>query len=606
MWKASSKKRWLYLQGLTVLTLLFPVGCYFFIYSPARKAYFANRDFRVLSLAGDQLKARIENSARALQNLVRTSTNDIDPEKRITKAMELIPNLTLLNVSSTNLPTQAKIPTPARANTNSPPSDPVKQSSNLVSWVSLAVEPDLGTSILNFQYAATTNLPSAEATNERIISIRAKADFNNFLPTRPEFDGLLVARQDGSVMFQRSLEGWKVLNVLALVDTQGGKLATNLTGQSSRLTTVNLAGTDYKLFLQPLHISSNIGGTNSQWWVCGVVRSGRFVVESLAIPHQYLVGFIFLVLLSAAVLPFAKLQLMGPREKLGKTDVFVLIFAMLGGSAAVVLGLLNLYAYQEAEGILDARLQEFAANIKDNLNAEAARMYQQLKKFRDQPTVAGDTSNYAGNPAWKFLTDVLTNINIIDPTNGAVHPYPYFDQVGWAKDGGSQTQKWTIKDFSTPFVSIKERNYFRDAWERRHSLYEFNSGGTNGTNFWLESILSWNTGESSAIMSITGANQVVYMESKLLSLLRPVVPPGFGYCVIANDGRVLFHSEVERNLQENLLLECDNAPTLRVALMGGASGEPFDVNYHGRIHSFYITPLAGFNWSLVVFRNDTS
>src|SRR5882724_9895488 len=420
--KTSSKKQWLYVQALTVLGLLLPVGSYFFIYVPSKQAYFANRDFRVLSLVSDQLKARIENSATALQNLVKNlSATDSNSVVRIKTAMTLIANLTLDGEPSdvTNSLTEVK-------------------TSNSIGRVTLEVEPAVGTSLLKFQYVATTNFPTnnfqaagttnlqvAGATN-RTISIKAKADFNNWVAIRPEFDGLLLAQQDGSVLFQRSQEGWRILNLSGLVDTKSQKIQTNLQSQSSSMTTVNLAGTDYRLFLQPLQISTNLRGPTNQWWVGGLVQSGRFAAESLAISHTYLVGFIFLVLLSAAALPFAKLHLMGARERLGKADVFFVMLSTMGGSATLVLLLLNTYTYKKTENMLDDQLKDFATNIVMNLSAETEGMYRQLTNFSmGAPGVDRNTTVYAGNTNWIVLTNLLANAAVIKCE------YPYFEQVGW-------------------------------------------------------------------------------------------------------------------------------------------------------------------------------
>ena len=47
---------------------------------------------------------------------------------------------------------------------------------------------------------------------------------------------------------------------------------------------------------------------------------------------------------------------------------------------------------------------------------------------------------------------------------------------------------------------------------------------------------------------------------RLLSLMDPVLPAGYGYAIIANDGKVLFHSDEANHLGENLFQECDEDP----------------------------------------------
>jgi len=85
--------------------------------------------------------------------------------------------------------------------------------------------------------------------------------------------------------------------------------------------------------------------------------------------------------------------------------------------------------------------------------------------------------------------------------------------------------------------------------------------------------------------------------------MDPVLPAGFGYAIIANDGRVLFHSDEALHLGENLFQECDEDPHLRSATMGRGD-TALNAFYLGEEHRFFITTLEGFpDWSLVVFRN---
>jgi hypothetical protein len=56
----------------------------------------------------------------------------------------------------------------------------------------------------------------------------------------------------------------------------------------------------------------------------------------------------------------------------------------------------------------------------------------------------------------------------------------------------------------------------------------------------------------------------VAFDTRLLSLMDPVLPDAFGYVIIDNEGKVLFHSDEVHHLGENLFQECDddNEPAL--------------------------------------------
>jgi hypothetical protein len=89
----------------------------------------------------------------------------------------------------------------------------------------------------------------------------------------------------------------------------------------------------------------------------------------------------------------------------------------------------------------------------------------------------------------------------------------------------------------------------------------------------------------------------------LLSLSDPVVPDGFGFCVIDRDGKVLFHSDEKRDLQENLFAECDHGADLRSMVSARASGH-VDARYLGRGHLLYVRPIQNLPWTLVAFMEE--
>jgi hypothetical protein len=216
------------------------------------------------------------------------------------------------------------------------------------------------------------------------------------------------------------------------------------------------------------------------------------------------------------------------------------------------------------------------------------------ENFSDQPLPDKVESNLT---ARSYSTQILSNPQIVPAP--VTDPYPFFEMAVWVDREGAQHRKWTVRRTPTPFIAVRDRPYFRDAMSRRHSLYEHVLGQSQA---WVQPIVSWNSGESSVMVALPHTNGIAAIESKLLSVIRPVLPPGLGFCIITPEGQVLLHADATRNLQENLLEECDGHPLLRSALLGGQS-EPFTLSYQGRAHAFYVTPMPGCGWSLAVFRD---
>jgi len=84
--------------------------------------------------------------------------------------------------------------------------------------------------------------------------------------------------------------------------------------------------------------------------------------------------------------------------------------------------------------------------------------------------------------------------------------------------------------------------------------------------------------------------------------MQPVLPAGYGFSIIDNDGKVLFHSDETHHLGENFFQECDNDRYLLSAVLG-RNEQHIRVQYLGSGHQLFVAPVNNFpNWSLVVFR----
>jgi hypothetical protein len=91
----------------------------------------------------------------------------------------------------------------------------------------------------------------------------------------------------------------------------------------------------------------------------------------------------------------------------------------------------------------------------------------------------------------------------------------------------------------------------------------------------------------------------------MLSLMQPVIPEGFGFAVIDDTGKVLFHSAAKLHLGENFFEECDNNQVLRAAVLGRWK-QGLTTSYFGKGNSLYVEPLGDLPWTIVVFNEKDS
>src|SRR4029450_10540573 len=122
---------------------------------------------------------------------------------------------------------------------------------------------------------------------------------------------------------------------------------------------------------------------------------------------------------------------------------------------------------------------------------------------------------------------------------------------------GHQRVKWSVRSSLTNNIRIDDREYFSKL--RQGAPYTFKEH-----QFFLLPIVSKTTGQSEVIISKAifppeeeqqnlkkAGSKLLWMsalDTRLLSLMQPVVPAGFGFAVIDDDGKALFHSDAKRPL----------------------------------------------------------
>lgn len=572
-------------QGVTVLILLLLFGAYYAFIVPSQQRYFTQRDFRLLGAWSDQIRDVVVNQGtglinackpprparfadagagpyqRALQAAEQDRTAPTRPNRRqIEAALSLVPTLSLIEPPATNVPSTAA-------------AGP---------RLSCEVVPAAQATSLDFTY---------ETGPDFNLRLKARADLRQLIEpivSRREFDDVLLLNANGEVLFQRVASELRV----ARLDLATGKsFQTNLTSYT---------GTTYKLFAQPVAVALAAPGAGGppqllQWTLCGVVRADRFRSETMTV--NYTVVLVFLSLASLLVLswPFLNVWSLGLRGGLRPAEVILLACSTLAMSAFLTLMVLDFYAYEQTEERLDGSLKRFAGNIKAHFRAELRQVAGQMELLNARFLLPGHAGNQTG---------ILARPDLVRVGGPDADPYPYFTMAVWIDRRGDQLAKWTVKDETTPLVNVASREYFRGIVGGRSWVLTL---ATNRqVHFILEPIYSVNTGENLVAFAMAPGNDrglVSTLDLRPLSLFNPVLPAGYGFCVVDVTGKVLFHSDERRNLRENFFEECNQEPRLRAAVLG-RTADRFDCQYARRVHSLYVTPIPELPWSLVTFRDE--
>jgi len=405
------------------------------------------------------------------------------------------------------------------------------------------------------------------------------------------FDKVVLVRQ--GVVLAETGKSHLRLTTLPWISKGGATGPEERNGEvgGSQITDVEVAGTRYKLFRQPVRVPIAVGQrltngdvakdvSHEPWIVAGLLRSSSLRQQVLTIAPSFVLAIIGLILVGLLCLPYLKLRYIGVREGLRTADVMALLVCTVALSSLLTFALVYATASDRLGRDRDAHLEELAREILGSFRNEVGEMNETLEALDGQLRVAEQSDAKAEG-------DLLLRHR--------VEPYPFLEMAYRMNDGGIQTSKLTVKSESTPLINVSTRRYFRDARDGRV--------WTDGYS--LESIRSRTTGVVSAVlcrrMNEDPLDSHVYgaILAPLLSLIDPVVPMAFGFAVINGDGEVLFHSDSDRNLKENFYEEIDAEDEVRAAVR--APSRLVDATYRARSLRLFVSPLKPSPWTLIVF-----
>lgn len=583
------------LPMVTLAILAVLAGAYYFVYVGGKRSYLIEWSFRRLGAMSDRIEARLASYRQVVGNVAERSD---DPEESILRAapLELAAPPVVHQRTKDDL---AEVVTAVRTTL-----------AGGVPWVQLAAVAPRG-------FDVTARL--------RVRDLVAPA------LDREGFDKLLFASaEDGRVLYQQGRSDLVLTSLAGLKRADGTEIDLAALSRSTGLFEVDVSGRKLRLFVEPCAVTSGEPSqpgkpSPSQGYIlAGLVRSDRLTLESLKISSSLIVILASLFLLAALAFPFLKLLYMGTGERFRAIDGLLVSLCSLVGIAVLCVVLLDGMAYRRLSQEANAQLSDLGGRLRDSFLDEVDDARAQLADLNRQTL-----EKVPWTPAAPEALSARAPESLLDLPKGfsLQHGlYPDFDTFFWVNDRGWQSLKWTTREQGTPAINVKDRPYFQNVVHGR--LWTWNGGG----RFTLDAIRSWTTGEGFFVIAmpvedgrvrppgpalaagppreaplpaaVQSKPVVAALTTPLSSLKETVLPPGFGFALVDEEGRVLAHSEARKSLQENLLEETDFDRSLRSSLFARRSGF-IEVRYAGREHMLHPVPVAGLPWSVVVFRDKT-
>ena len=542
---------------ITLSIIAAGLSYYFLVFVPQNEEVFIEKNFRELNQLSSNFSSRAQSLVNNGKNILNSS---ISSDSIVTQLCEIDTvindhreNLEVLSALKNQLNDKVKLFNKRISITNLDfYTDFDHELKNRNQQVKVSVDNPEKTTILYSDFItlngsvfkeAFQQIPSCKY-KDQLISLKydvevSPADLIEDLLHFDQFEHFLITKEDW-VIYQSHPSGTLMFNT-----TTPDSITTF---EVSSVRPVTLNGVRYHAFIRPLFISQR-----EHWNLIGFTRSEIVNQARMNIPLRtsllLLTASVFIILL----IPFIKILLINSKEKLSAHDLGLSYLSIVLIVALITIALMWVFQYNQEKKIYDSKLIAVSENILESYEAEVGHI---LKLLNEQETSSNND---------------FESESSIEITDSAIVHYPFFEIMFWLNESGKQVKKVTTEEYITPAISVSSRMYFKS-----YMLNE-NFADTSfdpDLPFYLESIVSHNTGEKLAVVSIKkdSANEVIGVTTRLHSLINTAFPAGFGFSLIDDNGKVLFHSDPDKNLAENFLDEFSESSELQGLLRSGNKG----------------------------------
>ena len=527
-------------------------GLYFFSYVPAKLQYFLGMRFRTLAVAAGQLKSKIESLSAGLTS---AKASVADPEVYLSI---LIPDL--------------------KGRSGFALDDHHIAWDDLVAQASTATQANFDDLVLADESGRV--VWQRERTSPRIGSLT------------PLFDSKTVAESWSLFSLQ-----WNIQTTQFPVERKERVMP-----DTASSTLVNLDGRSSVLLTQPVtvEVDGPSGKVPHRFFLGGFVSRLALQTEAMHVPTEWVVLALVPFALVFLSLPFIKLATVTPKERYSFGDVVFLgvctiLVAALGGALP--------FLSDPLADDSDPSLQKLAEAIDNNLDHEASQFLELTDAIKEGG--AGELKECRA-----LVSGLAPKVCDFWQSLPETHRTPFadLDVITWVNREGLQVWKWTAKSQVTPLIPQRYA-HFEDILAKRTWSLRGERDAPEPRQFTIEPLRSPTTSEMAFVFAVPyeeGGLSVpmLALNVKPQSLVNPLLPPGYGFAIVAADGRVLFHSTSALSLEENFLRELSDTDVMTRAMSLSGEGR-WTGDYHGRRHRLYTMPVKAFDqtpWRLVTFR----
>ncbi|MBV9961413.1 MAG: hypothetical protein JO072_04130 [Parafilimonas sp.] len=407
-------------------------------------------------------------------------------------------------------------------------------------------------------------------------------------------------------------------NNLNITNIKTDSLFKNKQIESPVINDFEIEGIQYKMYMLPFKVSFD----SSTFIIAGVMSADTFQSQSESVPVDLLLTVCFVLIILLLALPFLKIFYLSPEENIKINDIRTLI---------VVIFIIPFFVTLVSSGIwLSLFADSFSTNVLSSLQDDIKKnFYQEIQdniaQLNDYKKIFSKKDSSADNNKINFHIQRMAELDTLrlkpkytskdssfDIKDVIFYPAQYknFVNLHWMNDSGYDIASWNFNSKLPPgYFDVSDRAYFRDMkYGKGYTLPNSND------TFSITPVLSRLTGDYMINLAMRDTTKFIKgkkavsaiafgLSEKMYSIYNTIIPNGFGYCIINEQGLILSHSDTGRNLQENFFEEVDDSFAVRNVIARRDSAYIPDITLYEQPAKMIIRPLQGLPCYLITYYN---
>ncbi|MEM7551516.1 MAG: hypothetical protein AAF363_17670 [Bacteroidota bacterium] len=427
-----------------------------------------------------------------------------------------------------------------------------------------------------------------------------------------------------SNFFNKSLLHRKDVFDQIIISKDGVPLYTN--SIFSPLDTLSLNESRAKISIADIEYVSLNASISKDIFISGLISETHFNQEKRGVGLLVVISSTVILIFVILSMPLLKLKIMGNFERLHRSDVFFTGLSIVLGSAVLTILILWSATYFTDKKVQQGQLSELTSKIEKRFQEELQEIVFELSKVNTK--YKPEVRNYKVPNGTADSVDV-TQISVHNPNgnldeidkyeagfeisyyrvfqntldNDTSISYKNFNAIFWSDNVGRGLV--VLSPFNDPSYAqdLKHRHYLKDIINNTAARFTDKNDSTH--KIAIESIKSVNDGRYETGIGYGTGNPtlpVIALSTKLGSIMEPILSEGFGFCIFDINGNTLFHSDIQKNINENFL---DETGSKFHSAVLSQTEKCTEVTYGGEKRLIYLKPLSFLpNYYMATFQDS--